>query len=104
MRAGNLDRYITIQSPTDTEDSSNVPKVTYADEAVVSAQKIPASNIERYRDQQTVLVDDLIFRIYYYEGLTSKHQILFDDVAYGIRGIKEIGRKEGMEILAREVT
>ena len=103
-RAGRKDRQITIQEPTQTEAADNTPITTYVDLVTVWAEKMPAVNLERYRVQQTVLVDDLVFRIYYLPAITALHRIVFDGENYDIRGIKEIGRKEDQEILARRVT
>ena len=104
MRAGELDRLITIQTPTKGKDTEGVPVVTWSDFATVYAKVTPAASNERYRDQQNVLSDDQLFRIYYLDGVTSEMQIIYNGLAYEIEGApKEVGRLEGMEIIGRNV-
>ncbi|MCK4577797.1 MAG: phage head closure protein [Candidatus Marinimicrobia bacterium] len=103
LQAGKLDRQITIQSVTDSKGTVGAPKETYANWLTVWAQVIPANVMERYRNRQTVTVEDLVFRIRWEDGLTTRHRIVHDSENYEILSVREINRREGWEILARLV-
>lgn len=104
MRAGELDRVITIQTPTKTKDSEGTPIVTWADFASCNAKVIPAASMERYRNQQNVLTDDRVFKIYYLAGVTSEMQVIYNGLAYEIIAEpRELGRRDALELLGRNV-
>lgn len=104
MRAGELDRIITIQTPTKTTDSEDTPIVTWDNFATVHAKVTPAASMERYRGQQNVLTDDRVAKIYYLDGVTSEMQFIYNGLAYEIiADPRELGRREAMELLGRNV-
>lgn len=104
MRAGELDRIIIIRSPTESKDSEDTPIVTWSDFATVNAKATPAGSMERYRGQQNILTDDMVFKIYYLDGVTSKMQVIYNGLAFRIQAEpRELGRRDGLEILGRNV-
>ena len=104
MRAGELDRSVLIQSPIKGKDSEDSPVVTWSNFETVNAKVTPAGSMERYRSQQNVLTDDMVFRIYYLDGVTSEMQIIYDGLAFRVIGEpREIDRREGLELLGRNV-
>ena len=104
MRSGELNRSVLIQSPTKSKDSEDSPVVTWSNLATVNAMVTMAGSSERYRDQQNVLTDDRLFKIWYRDDITSEMQIIYDGLAYEIIAEpKELGLHEGLEILGRNV-
>ena len=104
MRAGQLDRLITIQTPTKSKDAEGTPIVTWNDFATCNAMVTPAGSMERYRSQQNVLTDDRVFQIYYLAGVTSEMQVIYNGLAFGlVAEPREIGRRVGLELLGRNV-
>jgi len=101
MRAGKLDRQITIQRLTVTLDEYRVPVETWSDVAAVRAQIIQQSTDEYLRGAQGA-VDEIavVFRVRWIEDITTADRIAFDGENYNIRELKPIGRRKGLDIRA----
>lgn len=100
MRAGNLDRRITIQRKSVTQSDSGDEVVTWVDGATVWAEKINVRGQERFAAQQIVGHSVLTFKIRWSETvkeLTSEHRILFDGRYYDITDVREPKRREEIE-------
>lgn len=103
MRAGRMNRKITIQQPTETLDSYNQPVASWSTYKTVWAEYLPKRGREYFAADQTVAEADAVFRIRYDSGVTRKMRISFGGDYYDISGISEIGYKEGLEIAAQAV-
>jgi SPP1 family predicted phage head-tail adaptor len=102
MKAGNLDRRITIlrASVTGTDDAGH-PVRTWTPLATVWAEKRDVSDGERWRAQEVAAHVTTRFRIRWGLGVTTQDRVLHDGREYEIVGPpKEIGRREGQEITA----
>jgi len=100
IRIGNLDRRITIQSSPDVEDASFAPTEQWSDFVTVWASKEDLRGTERFAAMSLNATTTTRFVIRYRSDITEKMRIVLDDVNYGIDSISEIGRKDGLEILA----
>lgn len=96
---GSLDRRITIQEPIESRTASGHEKQTYQDLATVWASKGYRSSEEDLETMRETRSDDITWTIRYRTGLTAK-MIIIDNVGerYDIKGFKELGRKEYLEI------
>lgn len=65
------------------------------------ASKWDYQNREQYEGKQLIESDVKIFKIYYDENINTDYVIDFDGKIYQIRGVKELGYKEGLEITAQ---
>ena len=101
MRAGTLDRRVRIEQETTSQDGFGEPVVTWAVLDVVAAQVKPIRGQERFQAQQVSAEATTRFRIRHRTDLTEKMRLLHDGEAYDIVAILEIGRREGLEILAK---
>jgi len=101
MQAGRLDRRITIQAPTVTKSASGAPVEGWADVATVWAAVNPKSGREYWSAQQRVAELDSVFRIRYRTGVTRQMRIAYGGEYYDIADVAEVGRREGLDILAR---
>ena len=101
MRSGRLDRRLTLQRKTATENDYGEPVETWTTLATVWAEKIPVRGSERYAAMQTVAEVEERFKIRYRTGLTPLDRVICDGITYDVQGVIEIGRREGWEILAR---
>lgn len=102
MRAGVLDRRVTIEQPTETQDTFGefVPTWTVLD--TVNAEYVPVRGREQVEAPGVTAELEVRFRIRYRSDVTTKMRIVGDDgLTYGIEGVTQIGRREGLEILAR---
>lgn len=104
MRAGKLDRVITIQAYTRTGTTpGGAPITDWADLATVRAQIIQASTEEYQRAYGEGGNTAIIFRLRWLDGVTVEHRIAYDGKHLNIRETKEIGRRKGLELRCEEV-
>jgi SPP1 family predicted phage head-tail adaptor len=101
MRAGRLDRSITIQRKSVTLSDSGDQVVTWVDVATVPADKIENRGAERFAAQQIVGHAVKTFRIRWSQTvaeISTLHRLLFEGRNFDITDVREIGRREGIEI------
>ena len=98
MNAGIMDRRITVQTYTTATDDWNHPVKTWADFATVWASKTDKRESEVNEQNQTVALTRTVWTIRYLAGIDTTARIQYDGSTYDIRGIKELGRREGMQI------
>lgn len=107
LEAGKLDRRVRLQVETSAalpaEGSSGEATTSWNDLATVWAQKQPLRVSETYQAQQRVAGVDVIFRIRWRSDVPPDHCRVIDEDgrAFDILGVQEIGRREGLELLAR---
>ena len=101
MRAGLLDRQITIEEATTAQDSYGQPLETWTTFAVVWAAKVDIKARERFTANQPLAEETTRFRIRYLDNLTPQMRVRHDGKVYDIQGIAELGRRVGLEITAR---
>lgn len=98
MRAGKLDRVITIQRFTSTVDDYGTPVQAWTDVATVRAQLVQASTEEFIRGFGASDETVVIFRVRWLDGITNADRCLYDAGTFNIKEIKEIGRRKGLEL------
>ena len=100
MRSGRLDRRLTLQRRTLTENDYGEPVETWTTLATVWAEKIPVRGAERYAAIQTVAEVDTRFKIRYRTDVSPLDRVVCAGTTYDVKGVLEIGRKIGWEIYA----
>lgn len=103
MRAGELDRRITLQRAVTTRDDFNAPVETWLDLARVWAKFTPVNDGERFRAGERAAEVQARFLIRYSSqvaDVSPKDRLIFDGRTYAISHVKEVGRREGLEITA----
>lgn len=100
MRAGRLDREITIERATDARGTSGAVTKTWATLATVPAEVRPKRGREFFAAGQVAGEVDTVFRIYWRSDITVKDRISYGGRTYDITSLGEIGRKEVLEIMA----
>lgn len=101
MRIGSLDRRIAIQRQSVTQAADGEEVVTWQDVATVWARKIENRGSERFTAQQFVGHAVRTFRFRWsttVSEITDKHRIVFDGRNFNITDVREIGRREGIEV------
>lgn len=104
MRAGKMDRTITIHGLTNTVDDFGTPVETWTQRAKLRAQLIQSSTEEFLRAAGVSDETVIIFRTRWLEGVITSDQITYEDVTYNIKETKEIGRRKGLELRAVRAT
>lgn len=101
MRAGKLDRRIVLQAFTTTQDGYGEENESWSTFATVWAQVMPFTGRERFVADQVSGEADTRFRIRWRSDIDVTQRIVYDGDTYDIEGVIEIGRHEGLEILAK---
>jgi SPP1 family predicted phage head-tail adaptor len=103
MRPQQLDRRITLERYGVAYNSDNEPTEAWAALATVWASATPVSDGERVRAAEVGATISMRFQIRYSAAvadLSPKDRIVYDGRTFDITNIKEIGRREGLEISA----
>lgn len=98
MRSGALDRTITIQRFTATDDGYGNVTETWADFAAMRAQLVQASTDEFIRDYGVSDETVTIFRTRYLAGVTLADRVIYGGLIHNLKQVKEIGRRRGLEL------
>lgn len=99
MRAGKLDRTITIQRFTSEPNEYGTPVETWANVATLRAQIIQSST-EEFIKGGAVDETVVIFRTRWLAGVTTADRLQYEDSFFNIKETKEIGRRKALELRA----
>jgi len=103
LSAGDLDRRVTLERFTTTVDAFNEPVKAWGVLAARAASYHPLSDGERFRAGETAATASARFVIRYSAAvadLNPRDRLIFEGVTFQIVRVKEIGRREGLEITA----
>jgi SPP1 family predicted phage head-tail adaptor len=103
LSAGDLDRRVTLERFTTTVDAFNEPVKAWGVLAAPAASYHPLSDGERFRAGETAATGSARFVIRYSAAvadLNPKDRLTFEGNTWQILHVKEIGRREGLEITA----
>lgn len=103
MDAGRLDRRITLRRATSSTDAFNEPVYAWATLATVAAMVTPVSDSEQWRAGETLASKLTRFTIRYSSTVANvdpRDRIQYGGREYDVHGVKEIGRREFLEITA----
>lgn len=98
IRAGKLDRQITIERETETVAASGAVSKTWAPIATVRAELVQLSAEEYLTGFGEGDASGAVFRFRYLSGITTADRVAFAGTAYDIDEIAELGRKRGLEL------
>ncbi len=98
MRAGNLDRIITIERVTTTVDDYGMPVEGWATVATLRAELIQSSAQEFIRAYGATTDTIAIFRTRFLDGVTTADRVTYASRSYDVKEVKEIGRRAGLEL------
>lgn len=103
MKAGSLDRRITILRATNARNSFNEEVATWNPVATVWAASVPISDAERLRAGESLATRKHRFTIRhsaFAATIDTRDRLTFDGRTFDVNGVKELGRREGYEITA----
>lgn len=98
MNPGTMDRRVQIQNYTTTRDDWNTPIQTWSTLASVWASKQDRRSAEVVENDQMVNLNRTTWRIRYRSDVDTTMRIEYDSEHYYVVGVRELGRKEGLEI------
>lgn len=103
LLSGRLDRRITLLRKSVTTGDFNDEVVTWSPIATVWAEKKDISDRERLQARETTAEITTRFRIRWSQVVRyvdPEHRIEYDGRTYEIFSVKEVGRRDGLEITA----
>lgn len=103
MRAGLMDRTITIQRMTTTLDDLRNPVETWTTCMSLRAQQVTTSTSEYIRNFGASDETVIVFRTWWRAGITNADRILYCGDVYNIKETKELGRRAGLELRCKRI-
>jgi SPP1 family predicted phage head-tail adaptor len=103
LGGGSLDRSLILRKRAVANNTLGEPVETFTDLATVRASKTDISDAEKVRAQQVGAEITTRFQIRWsvnWSDLNPKDRVACDLREYEVVGVKEIGRREGIEITA----
>lgn len=103
MKAGALDRRITIERYTSVQNEYGEPVVTWANLATVWASWRRASARETLAALEIAAAVSDVFEVRYsgtVSAITPKDRLVYGERNFDIVSVEEIGRREGLRINA----
>jgi len=103
MRSEKLDRRIAIERYSVTYNDDNEPTEAWASLATVWASVQYASDGEKVRAAEVGATISVRFQIRYdstWADVNAKDRVIYEGKTFDIVGVKELGRREGLEISA----
>ena len=102
MRAGELDRLITVRTNIPAVDSYGEPIENWSTLGIIWAKIQPTQEVEKFVGEQTAAFEFMDFTIRFGEIFRDyKNSIVWDGKTFDIVSIKEIGRREGLKITGK---
>lgn len=98
LNIGNMDRRITIEREAEVVSPSGDVRKVWATVATVWAEVLQQSANEFFTGYGEAETGSVIFRVRYRPGITTADRVTYDGVAYGLKEIKEIGRRDALEL------
>lgn len=103
MRAGKLDRTITIERATVAVNDAGTAVETWATLATMRVQRIQNLTAEELRDFGGSSEDSETFRGRWLDGVTVQDRVQFEGEPYNIKSLKQIGRRRSLEITCKRI-
>jgi len=103
LRAGDLDRRVELQRLVVTRDRMNAPVQNWSTLAEVAASLFDVSDAERLSNAEVGASVTTRFRIRWspdVADLNAKDRLVCEGAVYAISGVKQVGRRDGLEITA----
>jgi SPP1 family predicted phage head-tail adaptor len=103
MRAGDMDRRISVENRVVTTGPFNEPIISYELLAEVWAEVRQQGGTEFLRAQEVTAERRVVFRVRWLEGVSVLDRIVYEDRPHNITEVRELGRREGLEIYTTAV-
>lgn len=100
LKAGAMDRRIVVEKPTITQDALGGRVEAWQEVCQTWAEIVPQSVRARYDGAVESSERKVIFRVRYISDIKETQRVRYEDKTYQIIGLQELGRREGLEILA----
>lgn len=103
MKAGELNRRITIQEKTVTRGTSGGEAFTWTDKVLLWAQANDEGGKEVVENEALITVHLMDFVLRYRTDLDTEMRIIYNTKIYEILSIDELGFKVGLKITTQKI-
>lgn len=100
MRAGQLNRVISIERKAETVSETGAVNTTWARTATVRAQIVTQSTTEFLTGFGEAESGTIVFRIRYLADINTADRVAYAGQLYDLKEVTEIGRRRGLELRA----
>lgn len=100
MRAGKLDRTISIERKTETVSPTGAVVSAWLNIATVRAEIVTQSASEFLTGFGEAENGTVVFRVRYLAGITTADRVSYAGQVYDLKEVTEIGRRRGLELRA----
>jgi SPP1 family predicted phage head-tail adaptor len=104
MRAGKLDRTITIQRQTETVSASGAVASAWTNLATVRAEMVQLSAGEFLASFGEADTTAIVFRVRYLAGIKNEDRVSYEGQFYDLKQVAEIGRRRVLELHCERTT
>lgn len=102
LHTGRLDRRVKLESLIPTQTPSGQTKPSWVLLATdVPANVRPISAREQFTADQVAAQFDSVFTIRFRDDVNQKDRLTYNDKVYDITGLREIGRRRWLELMAK---
>ncbi|MEY9375882.1 phage head closure protein [Rhizobium leguminosarum] len=98
LNIGNMDRRISIERETEAVSPSGDARKAWAPIATVWAEVLQQTASEFFTGYGEAETGTVIFRVRYRPGITTADRVTYDGKPYGLKEIKELGRRDALEL------
>ncbi|MFN3362823.1 MAG: phage head closure protein [Allorhizobium sp.] len=98
IRAGKLDRFITIERRHDSVSAAGSVQPLWTPHATVRAEIVTPELSERTDAAGTIAAESTTFRLRHLAGITPVDRVRYDGRTLNIVSVKEIGRRRGLDL------
>ena len=98
MDSRKLDRVIVVERKTDTLDDFGTPVEGLAPITTLRAQRLENGSREFVRAYGQAEEGSAVFRIRWFDGITTSDRVLFDGEPFDLVEIVELGRRQGLDL------
>lgn len=98
MKAGRLDRRITIERMAETVNEFGTLVTSWTPVGTVAAQRVDQSTDEFMRSFGEEASTVVVFRVRYRAGVLMTDRVSYEGRTFDLIELKEIGRREGLEL------
>lgn len=100
MRAGTLDRRITLLRRSQTRNAYGEQVETFTEYATVWGQRLDVTGREMFASKGTIAENSAQFRLRYRSDVLYTDRLQCDGVEYDIVQVAELGRRDGLDLVA----
>lgn len=104
MKGGRLDRRITVQSKTENTDAYGQRVLSWSTFLSIWSNPVQSNGKEQTDDNNRSTERKVNFRVRYNNTITNEMRIIWESDYYKIEDIKELGRQDGLMIMATKLS